>query len=111
MELLRTVLNENEAFRQAYAAAVPEKKKVRRILAEAANVDSDKTFYDVDSSAFKVALASVPTELVDLIYNQLKVSPRRLVELAEEEPDLEQISDSVSDTDSDDDDVNDLDED
>ncbi len=111
MELLRAVLNENEAFRQAYAAAVPEKKKVRRILAEAANADSDKTFYDVDSPAFKVALASVPTELVDLIYNQLKVSPRRLVELAEEEPDLEQISDSGSDTDSDDSDVNDLYED
>ncbi len=110
MELLRAVLDENEAFRQAYAAAVPEKKKVRRILAEAADADANKTFYDESSPAFKEALKSIPIELVDLIYQQLKLQPRRLVELAEEEPDLENIAEDVSadvdDVDNDADDVN-----
>ncbi len=91
MQLLRVVLDESEAFRKAYAAAVPERKKVRRILTEAADVDANKTFYDESSPAFKEALKSVPMELIDLIYQQLKLTPRRLVELAEEEPDLENV--------------------
>lgn len=76
-------MEENRAFRSAYAMAVPEKKVQRRILVEAADADSDKTFFDPNSSVFKDAMKLVPRELVDLIYQQLKISPKRLVEVAE----------------------------
>lgn len=76
-------MEENKAFRSAYAMAVPERKAQRRILVEAADADSDKTFFDPNSSVFKDAMKLVPRELVDLIYQQLKISPKRLVEVAE----------------------------
>ena len=52
-------------------------------MAEAADEDANKTFYDSSSPAFKEALRQMPEHLVDLIYEQLKIQPRRLVELAE----------------------------
>ena len=87
MELLKAVLEESEAFRSAYAAAVPEKKKTRSILKEAASEDSQKNFYDVNSSEFKEALKQIPNEVIDLIYSQLKIEPHRLVEIDEKDSD------------------------
>ncbi len=54
-------------------------------MAEAADEDANKTFYDPSSPAFKEALRQMPEHLVDLIYEQLKIEPHRLVELAETE--------------------------
>ena len=85
MGLLKVVLEESEAFRQAYAAAVPEKKKTRSILKEAASEDTKKLLFDINSNEFKEALKQIPDEVVDLIYAQLKIQPRRLVEIVEEQ--------------------------
>ena len=92
MGLLKAVLEESELFRQAYAAAVPEKKKTRSILKEAASEQTKKLLFDINSNEFKEALKQIPDDVVDLIYAQLKIQPRRLVEIVEEQS----LEDSVS---------------
>ena len=89
---LKAVLEESELFRQAYAAAVPEKKKTRSILKEAASEQTKKLLFDINSNEFKEALKQIPDDVVDLIYAQLKIQPRRLVEIVEEQS----LEDSVS---------------
>ena len=94
MALLRAVLDENETFRKAYAAIVPERKKQRSILVDASDEEAEKVVYNVSSPAFKEAMKVVPQELVDLIFQQLKIEPSVLVELPEiqSEFDVENIS-------------------
>ncbi len=94
MGLLKAVLAESEAFRKAYVAAVPEKKKVRSILTEASADVSNKLVYGLNSFEFKEAIKQIPTELIDLIYNQLKVEPVRLVEIADDDSQNEFNTDS-----------------
>lgn len=76
------MLDESEAFRRAYAAAVPERPK-RRILKEAAAPSAQKKVYGASSPDFAEALKSVPRGLVELIYDQFKIKPEKLVELVE----------------------------
>ncbi|MBE6413457.1 MAG: hypothetical protein E7035_02750 [Verrucomicrobiaceae bacterium] len=85
MGLLKAVLEESEAFRKAYAPVVAEKKKVRSILVEAASEDSKRIVFDVNSIEFKEALKQIPVELVDLIYDQMKIEPVHLVEIPEDD--------------------------
>lgn len=84
MGLLKAVLEESEAFRKVYAPVVAEKKKVRSILVEAASEDSKRVVFDVNSIEFKEALKQIPVELIDLIYDQMKVEPVHLVEIPED---------------------------
>ena len=106
MGLLKAVLEESELFRQAYAAAVPEKKKTRSILKEAASEQTKKLLFDINSNEFKEALKQIPDDVVDLIYAQLKIQPRRLVEIVEEQSLEDTVSENqnefISDFDQDD---------
>ena len=106
MGLLKAVLEESELFRQAYAAAVPEKKKTRCILKEAASEQTKKLLFDINSNEFKEALKQIPDDVVDLIYAQLKIQPRRLVEIVEEQSLEDTVSENqnefISDFDQDD---------
>ena len=111
MALLRAVLDENEAFRKAYAAAVPERKKQRRILEEASDAEAEKIVYDASSPAFVEAMKVVPQELVDLIFQQLKIEPSVLVELPESASEFEMQETSIEQNFDDSIDVEDVEED
>lgn len=54
-------------------------------MKEAAAAETQKKVYGAASPAFADALKSLPRELVELIYDQFKIKPERLVEI--DEPD------------------------
>lgn len=78
------MLDESDAFRKAYAAAVAERPKKRRILAEASASPAGRTVYDSSAPEFAEAIKQIPAGLAELIYNQLKLEPARLVEIADD---------------------------
>ena len=78
------MLDESDAFRKAYAAAVAERPKKRRILAEASGSEAEKKVYDSSSPEFAEAVKQLAPGLAELIRGQLNLEPVRLVEIAEE---------------------------